>query len=212
MWILIFLSFSLPREEALFYSVKYGFVKAGEIKLFLRRDSLNYIRCEEETKGAFSLIFRVKDWYESISDSNFATKRFEKKIEEGKYRAHQIINVVGKYAIYNDGDTVEIIDGAKDIISLIFWLRTCSLTPGDTIIVPFHADKKNYIIKTPITTATVEGKTCFLLVPDLTGIKAFGGKGGLLLYYNQAKVPVLLKIKFLWGYLEAKLEHRKYKI
>lgn len=200
----------LPSEEELLYSAKYGMVKAGEINLYWRRDSLNYIRCEQETKGFFSFVFKVKDWYESVSDSNFVTKRFEKNIQEGKYRKYQLVNIVKGYGVYQDSDTVEVIDDAKDIINLIYWLRTQELIPGDTIIVPLHADKKNHLIKTSVIADTIDGKPCILLIPNLAGIKAFGGDGGLLLYYNESKVPVLLKIKFLWGYLEAKLERREW--
>lgn len=207
----MFILILLPVREELLYSAKYGFIKAGEIKLKLKRDSLNYVRCEEETKGIFSFIFRVKDWYESLSDSNFATRRFEKSIQEGNYTKYQLVNIANGYAVYEDGDTVEVIEGAKDIISLLYWLRTQELILGDTIIVPLHADKKNRNVKTSIKADTVDGEPCVLLVPDLHGFKAFGGEGGLMLYYNQAKIPILLKIKFLWGYLEAKLEYRKCK-
>jgi hypothetical protein len=77
--------------------------------------------------------------------------------------------------------------------------------------VPFHSDKKNYKINTSIQKVKLGKEECFLLIPDLKGIRIFGGKGGLLLYYNQKKVPILLKIKFLWGYLEARLKERRYK-
>lgn len=204
-----FILIVLPVYEELLYSAKYGGVKAGEIKIVWHRDSLNHIKCYKETKGIFSFVFRVKNWHESISDSHFVTRRLEKEINEGKYHKYQLINIVNGYAVYDDGDTVEVIEGAKDIISLIHWLRTQELIPGDTITVPFHSDKKNYMIKTYVTDVIVDDEECVLLKPDLTGIKAFGGEGGLLLYYNKAKIPVLLKIKFLWGYLEAKLEKRE---
>ncbi len=202
----------LPVKEELLYSVKYGPISAGKIKLEFKRDSLslNHIRCEEETKGLVSRIFKIKDWYESISDSNFVTQRFEKDIREGKYIRHQIVEIENGKAIYQDGDTVEVIEEAKDMINLLYWLRTQEFIAGDTIILPLHADKKNSMIKTCVSNEKVNGELCWLLVPNLKGMKAFGGEGGLLLYYNQAKVPILLKIKFLWGYLEAHLKERKW--
>ncbi|MBI4721425.1 MAG: DUF3108 domain-containing protein [Candidatus Stahlbacteria bacterium] len=212
MWLFI-LAF-LPLNEELIYSAKFGLMTAGEIKLMYHRevrpqDNLNHIRCEEKTKGFFSMIFKIDDWYESLCDSNFATIRFEKKIQEGNYSSHQVVNIVAGRATYKNGNVVDVIEGAKDIMSLIYWLRTQELVPGDTLIVPLHYDEKNYTIKTPIVSDTVDGEPCVLLVPDLKGIKAFGGDGGLLLYYNKDKLPVLLKIKFLWGYLEAKLNRGK---
>ena len=206
MWLFI-LTF-LPFNEELLYTAKYGFMSAGEIKLMYRRDALNYIRCEEKTKGFFSMIFKIDDWYESISDSDFTMIRFERDIQEGNYSNHQVINVASGRATYHDGEVVEVVEGAKDIMSLLYWLRTQELIPGDSLIVPLHYDKKNYKVKTSIVPDTVDGEPCVLLVPDLKGIKAFGGDGGLLLYYNKDKLPVLLKIKFLWGYLEAKLNRK----
>ncbi len=202
---LLFIFTILPFNEELLYTAKYGFMSAGEIKLVYQRDDLNHIRCEEKTTGFFSMIFKIDDWYESLSDSNFATIRFEKKMQEGNYKSYQLVNIVGGRTTYQDGDVVEVVEGAKDIMSLIYWLRTQELIPGDTLIVPLHYDKKNYRVKTSIVSDTVDGEPCLLLVPDLKGIKAFGGDGGLLLYYNKDKLPILLKIKLLWGYLEAKL-------
>jgi hypothetical protein len=199
----------LPGYEKLSYSARYGFANAGRIELVLTRDSLNHVRCEQETKGFFSFVFKVKDWYESTSDSGFVTRKFEKKIHEGKYKKHQVVNIAKGHAVYQDGDTVEVIEDAKDIIGLLYWLRTQELVPGDTITVALHADKKNHSIRTSIIADTVGGKSCVLAIPDLTGIKAFGGKNGLLLYYDESRIPILLKIKFLWGYLEVKLEDRE---
>jgi hypothetical protein len=201
----------LPGYEKLSYSASYGFAKAGQIRLVLNRDSVTHIRCEQETKGFFSFVFKVKDWYESTSDSGFVTRRFEKKIREGKYKKYQVVNIAQGRAVYQDGDTVEVIEGAKDIISLLYWLRTQELVPGDTIALALHADKKNHLIKTAIATDTIDGKPCLRATPDMTGIKAFGGKNGLLLYYDESRIPILLKIKFLWGYLEVKLENREVK-
>jgi len=200
----------LPVREELLYSVKYGPISAGEIKLEFKRDSLNYIRCEEETKGVVSLMFKIKDWFESISDSNFVTRRFEKNIKEGKYSKYQLVEIKDGQGIYQDGDTVKVIEGAKDIINLIYWLRTQEFVPGNTIIIPLHDGKKNSEIKTCVYEDEINGEFCWRLVPDLKGVKAFGGEGGLILYYNKSKVPILLKIKFLWGYLEAHLEDRRW--
>lgn len=203
---------TLPVREELLYSVKYGPVNAGEIKLEFKRDSLNYnyIRCEEETRGIVSLVFKVKDWYESVSDSSFVTRRFEKDVQEGKYIRHQIVMIENGKGIYQDGDTVEVIKEAKDIINLLYWLRTQEFIAGDTITIPLHADKKNLEIKTCVSNEEIDGDTCWLLIPNLKGVKAFGGEDGLMLYYSKSKVPILLKIKFLWGYLEAHLKERRW--
>ncbi|MDI6839840.1 MAG: DUF3108 domain-containing protein [bacterium] len=208
--LIFILSLQFTQEE-LVYLASFGFIDAGEIKLDLKRDSLNYIRCEQETKGLFSLVYRVKDWYESTSDSNFVTKRFEKSVREGPYSAYQLVSFKNGYATYQDGDSVSTIQNAKDIISIIYWLRLQELIPGDTLIVPLHTDKWNYEIKVCVESDTLDGKPCILVIPDLHGIRAFGTQSGLMLYYNELKIPVLLKIKFAWGYIQARLTHREWR-
>ncbi|MCK4352383.1 DUF3108 domain-containing protein [candidate division WOR-3 bacterium] len=220
---------SFIRQEKLVYSVRYGFFNMGEIRLELNQlvNGLNYIRCEQETKGLFSCIFKIKDWYESLTDSNFVTVRFEKNVEEGSYKEYQLIIIENGYAKYpaspiasqggpasptsqggQDGDSIPVIEGAKDIISILYWLRTQRLKPGDSIKVPLHADKQNHEIKVQVKEENVDGRPCLLAIPDLCGAKAFGSEGGLELYYDEDKIPILLKIKFMWGYLQAKLKHR----
>lgn len=203
---------TIPVEEKLVYTAKYGVLSIGEIKLEIKRDSLNYIRCEEETKGFFNYIFRIKDWYESVTDSNFVTQRFEKHIEEGKYRAHEVITIKDSFAIYNGQDTVDVTPGAKDIISIIYWLRTQELIPGDTIYIPLHEGKRNHIIKVRIERWGFNGEYYLVAIPELQHVKTFGTAGGLILYYEpESMVPVRLKIKFKWGHIQAELKRREWK-
>ena len=207
----------LPIEEHLVYKIKYGPINAGDLTLDLKRDTLgkNIIKCTEKTTGFVSSIFKIDDWYISISDSNFVTEEFEKYIREGKYRKHQHLKIKNGIAQYQK-DTVSVIENAKDIINVWFWLRTQKLIPDtglpeNTLIVPLHADKKNHSIKVNVKKEKKNGKIHTIVVPELKGIKAFGADGELIFYYDADMVPVEFKIKFLWGFLHAELKDRQWK-
>ncbi|MFA5032504.1 MAG: DUF3108 domain-containing protein [bacterium] len=204
------LSYTLPSYEELVYSVKYGVMTAGELRLEYKQDSLkgNYVRCEERTNGVMGFIFSIEDWYESFSDSNFTTQRFEKDIKEGNYKKHLSVVIENGQATYQDGKVVPVVDSAKDIINIWYWLRTQELVPGDTITVALHADKKNHKVKTVIREEKVNGRNCIAVVPNLTGIKTFGSKGGIVMYYDEDRTPVKFTVKFKWGDLEVELKRR----
>lgn len=204
----------LPDYEELIYAVRSGVIKAGKIKMVLKHDSTKnsyFIRCDEKTEGLMNFIFKIDDWFTSLSDSNFVTKKLEKHIREGKYKKDHIMVIEDGQATYEDGKVVTAIDSAKDILNIWYWLRTRELTPGDTIFVPLHADKKNYRIKTHIGTEIINGDSCISIIPELVGVKAFGSGEGLTMYYSKDKIPVRFTINFKWGNLEAQLQERNLK-
>lgn len=206
----------LPISERLVYSAKYGILPAGEIRMEINKglDGYYCIKVTQETKGLFSYFFRIQDMYQSCIDTiSLSSVKFEKHIRQGRYKYDQVVffDQERGIAIYDDGDTVDIVPEAKDIISIIYYIRTLPLESKDRIYLNVHADKHNYTIPVDIDKVRLDNKECFRVRPHLENIKVFGRKGGLLLYYtnDSDRVPILLKIKMFWGYIQATLRARQ---
>jgi hypothetical protein len=203
----------LPQNENLIYKASFGFLPAGKITLSVEeREEYFIIICTEKSEGFVSRIFNVDDRYESWNrKDNFLPLRFEKIIREGNYSKNQVYTFYQERGIvvYNDGDTVSLEKGAQNIISLIYYLRMQKFSSMDTINITLHDSKRNYNINVSVKESEFREERCFIVKPNLKGISIFGTKEGLTLYYNEEKIPVLLKINFLWGYIEARLVERK---
>jgi hypothetical protein len=206
----------LPTNERLIYSAKYGILPAGEIRMEINKDSAGYycIDVAQETKGLFSYFFKIQDTYLSCIDTiSLSSVRFEKHIREGRYKHDQVVFIDQDkgIAVYDDGDTVDIVPEAKDIISIIYYIRTLPLESKDRIYLNIHADKHNYNIPVDIDTVRLDNNECFRVKPHLENIRSFGRKGGLLLYYtnDSDKIPIRLRIRITWGYIEATLRARE---
>jgi len=214
--LLLIILTALPISERLVYSAKYGILPAGEIQMEINKglDGHYHIKVTQETKGLFSHIFKIQDTYLSCIDTmSLSSIKFEKHIREGHYKHDQVVlfDQEKGIAIYDDGDTVDIVPGAKDIISIIYYIRTLPLESRDKIYLNVHADKHNYTIPVDIDKVRLDGEECFRVRPYLENIKVFGRKGGLLLYYTDDlhRTPILLKIKMFWGYIRATLRARE---
>ena len=162
--------------------------------------------CSLKTKGLFSYFFRIQDTYESVSDiPSFVPYKFEEHIREGNYRRDQniVFDHQKEIAIYDNRDTVKIVKGVRDIISALYYLRTLDLESGDTIWIEVHTYKENHTLEVRIS----EKGDYLVAKPILKGVKVFGSEGGLVLYYtnDEQKIPVLIKIKMVFGHIEAKL-------
>ena len=206
----------LPTNERLVYSAKYGILPVGEIRMEINKDLDGYycIKVTQETKGLFSYFFKIRDTYQSCIDTvSLSSVRFEKHIREGRYKHDQVVffDQEKGIAIYDDGETVDIVPQTKDIISIIYYIRTLPLESKDKIYLNVHADKHNYTIPVDIDKVRLGNKECFRVIPHLENIKVFGRKGGLILYYtnDSDRIPILLKIKISWGYIEATLKVRE---
>ncbi len=205
--------------EKLVYSVEYGPISAGTATMEvtemteLRGKTCYHIVSLESTNDFFSRFFKIRDRYDSYIDTlTLATVRFEKKIEEGKYRAssHVDIDQDSLVAIYSDGDTVEVIPEAKDAIATIYYVRTLDIAVGDTFYVSNHTDKENYLLEITVPRllkvhtdlGTFE---CLEVQPMFEGTKVFEGRKGLTVWFtnDEWKIPVLIRSRIMVGSIQA---------
>jgi hypothetical protein len=210
-----------PGEE-LRFAVKYGMVRAGEASLAVERlemvngePALRFVSTAQSSRF-FSTFFTVKDRVESLwSVSRRVPLRFEKRIREGGYRRSVIVTFDHEagLAIYGDGKRREILDGAQDVLSAFYYVRSRNLEPGNMIHVPNHSDGENYPLEVKVvrreTVKVPAGRfRCVVVEPLLKTAGLFKQEGRLTIWLTDdaRKMPVLMKSKVAVGSIVAELE------
>lgn len=205
---MIFLSvlFSLiPVPEELVYNARFGPFPAGVIRLYFGEvNGIYKITCIQKTSEGISHLYRVNDRYEVWVDTTYKPLLYEAWIEEGKYKRHRKIAFYHYrgFAIYNDRDTVELSSDAREIFSLIYYIRTLSPSPGDTLVLMLHDGKRNREIAVPVSEEKIGDETYLVITPFVEGMKVFGGQG-LTLYYNSDMIPSVLYVDLKFGHIKA---------
>jgi hypothetical protein len=211
-----------PGEE-LNFAVKYGMVRAGDARLavegleMINGEPTYHLVSTARSSRFFSTFFEVRDRVESVwSIERQVPLRFEKHIREGSYRKDVSVHFdhdVGE-AVYDNGDRMEIPPRSQDVLSAFYFVRSRkTLTPGDTISVPNHSDKKNY----PLMVKVVRKETikvpagmfsCVVVEPLLKTAGLFKQEGGLTIWLTDdaRRMPVLMKGRVAVGSIVAELE------
>jgi hypothetical protein len=210
--------------EKFVFNVQYGIIKAGEATLEIRNiASINGAYCyrivsDARTNDVFSLVFKVRDRFESYMDTtNLFSLRYEKHIREGRFRRDQVVDLDQRAhtATYND-KVVPIAPRTQDVLSALYYVRTLPLEVGQSIAVANHTDGKNYPLVIKVLrkeTVTVDAGTfdCIVVEPILRGPAIFTQKGRLTVWLtdDRNKMPVLMKSKVVIGSVAAVLKEYK---
>jgi hypothetical protein len=201
------------------FSIQYGIIKAGDALMQVEDiEEIDGRQCyhlvsKAESSDFFSVFFKVRDRVDSFLDrESFVTRRFSKKILEGKYRTTFSVDFDHKnhVATYSDGTKMEILACAQDILSAFFYVRTLDLGLGQSVEIPCHSDKKNYpldvVVHRKETITTSVGKfDCVVVEPILKSSGVFRQKGRLTIWLtdDEYRIPVLMKSKVAVGSISA---------
>jgi hypothetical protein len=207
--------------EKLVFSVQYGIVNAGNASLEIRNiASLDSVDCyrivsNARTNDVFSVVFKVRDRYESYMDTTeLYSLRYEKHVREGKFKRDEVVNFDQHEhtAIYQDRE-VRIAPRTQDVLSALYYVRTLPLEVGQSVSVANHTDGKNYPLVINVLrreTVKVDAGTfdCLVLEPILRGPAIFTQKGRLTVWVtnDRYKIPVLMKSKVVIGSVAAVLK------
>jgi hypothetical protein len=224
--------FSIQKEEKLTFNVKYGFISAAEavmeITEYTHHDSIDcwLFTTRSRTRPFFDHIFRVRDEIESVIDKEkLISYRFEKKLNEGKYKQHRIhlyypdqnITYYLKYSRKSKQfkqNKMEIPDNTHDMLSAFYYVRNQQLVVGDTLSINVTVDGVSVVTKVLIleleTIETIFGdKTeCLVIEPILETEAVFKQTGRIKIWLtNDAnKIPVKMESKITFGSFKAYLE------
>lgn len=227
--------FAFSGDEKLTFGIRYGFIKAGTATLNLSektyQDTIEVLEISSlaSTNGFFDKIFKVRDRITSIWDNNRRiTLQFTKNLREGSYRQKRVhyyypeINL-SYYIKYKPGTNkkidekkMKIPDNTQDILSAFYEIRSRNLQVGKDEFVNVVADGRNYRAKVVVhkieTLDTIFGKKkCFVIEPILSGEAIFKQTGKIRIWItaDNAKVPVKLQSKIVFGSFYAELEKAK---
>jgi len=228
MKILLMLIFLLPFKEGekLTLEVMFGPIKAGEmileyrgIEKFGERYAYHFF-LSAETGRTFSYFFKISDRIHSLVDTAlFRTLLYEKALREGKYTGYSyaIYDPSQKIVIYGDGEVVRIPEPALDPLSVFYYVRRLPLEKGKVFYVPFHVDKKStnlkieVVAKDKVRTPMGDFDT-FVVKPNFKGSGIFKSEGEMILWISDdsLRIPVMIRSKFFFGHLTAKIKKIEY--
>ncbi len=204
--------------EKLTFSIQYGMIKAGtatmEVKGGGEGGSLQ-ISSSARSNSFFDVFFKVRDqittWVDPVS---LQTLRFQKNLNEGKYRKNERVDYFWERGIahYKDGTEVALVEDARDVLASFYYLRTLRLPIGKKVPLVYHSSKKNYPVSVDVHKVewikTPAGKfRCFVIEPYLQSVGVFNQKGRMRVWItaDERRMPVKLESKVTFGAFEAVL-------
>ena len=209
------------REEKLVYKVGWGPLKAGFAILTSASDTVKgvtLISARAATNSFFSSFYKVRDRIATTMDNQgIYPFFFEQHIREGGYKADrweffdQARNLV--FSHKKNVDSTSIRPFTQNFLSLIYFLRTRKVSPGDSVSIDCFVDTKCYsvviyCIKKDTVTVDAGEFNCLLLRPVLVGKgRVFSKKDEIKIWVTDDayKMPVKMESKITWGSLFAKL-------
>ena len=197
--------------EELEFIIRYGPIMAGRARMSVPKIvNINEHPCylitsEAWSNAFFSKFYRVEDKVKSYTDvDGIFSWRFDNKQHEGRWRDEHTVEFrqTENIAITTkDGkqDTVQVPSLVQDILSAMYFVRTQSFAPGDSIIIENHSNKKVIPVKILVhrreTVKVRAGKfKCLVVEPFLRTPRLFQQKGRVVVHLtdDDQKLPVLM--------------------
>lgn len=206
--------------EKLRFEINYGFINAGygtiEVARLIEYEGrpCYQIVTTARSNSFFSTFYKVEDRVESITDAvGIFSWRFEKNLREGSYRSDRMykFNQRDHYVVYKE-DTIQQAPYVHDALSVLFYIRTQELEPGNV----FHLD--NFVDG---TTSVIEVRVhereqidvaagtfdCIVVEPLMQSAGVFKHEGKLKVWLTDDRLhlPVLMKTEVIVGSVTAEL-------
>ena len=213
---------SFTSGETLVYDIGWGLFKAGYVLLTATPDTAHHaIRLGGKaiSRGFVSTFYRTRDYMLSTIDARgFYPIFFEQHLREGKHfkADHWTLFDHEHDSVYiHEGKlkTLPIPKFTNDFLSIFYYIRSLSFSPGDTFSLPICVDKKVRTINFTCTihdTVEAVGRIipCLVIQPRISSDNgAFNRKSSLEVWVSDdsRKIPVKIKSKISLGSITAKL-------
>lgn len=213
--------------ESLKFSVRYGFISAGEawleipeVKTWQGRPVFTLVARAESNKF-FSAFYRVRNRIESYWDTTgFFSRRYYENRREGGYREQSEINFDydrGEAIYKKDGQAIAIPPQCQDALSSFYYSRTQALPIGGSVIFDYHASHRSQPIEVRVLgrqrIETPAGTfNCVAVEPILNAGGIFKNEGRLVIWLtdDERRMPVLMKSKVTIGSISVILTEVKH--
>lgn len=230
---------SFFRGEVLEYKVHYGFVNAAVAKMTISDEAIDIQgrRCYKievfgRSVGMFDLFLRIRDtWGTYLDSASIITHKFYRKIEEGRYRKHEIVDFDqanhqakvhtfdNKKQAWRPTEVFQTPPNVQDLVSGYYYLRTIDfkrLKKGDIITVDAFFDDEVYDFKIRFD-GRAELKTklgkirSLVLTPIMPNNKLFDGENSITMWISDDnnKVPLKIKAEMFVGAVEIDITNFK---
>jgi len=206
------------KGESLEFKIHYGPIDAGKATLKVQQEEGNYwFVAEGKSTGLFNLFFKVRDYYESIIDTNcLCPIYFNRNVREGNYKKKE--NVFFNKVLHraeSTRDTIPLPDNYQDLLSVFYFLRTQNTTnfqPGDSIPIQVYLDDEfmssnlNYLGRDTLKTKFGYAPST-VWAPQLEVGRIFDEKYGMKIWVSDDanKLPLRIETPVLVGSIKMDL-------
>lgn len=215
--------------ESLKFKIKYGWFKASEATLKVKKAEINnkevlFVDGFGKSTGLLDIFFKVRDEYKTYIDPKTdLPQRFVRKINEGGHIKDKKLvfnhdsNSVKVYnRKYSTTNSFSIKEGTQDMLSVLYYLRNkvdrSTLKRGDIFEVNLFFDEENFPFQVKYlgkeTLSTSFGKIPALKFrPYVMAGRVFEEKESLTMWItdDRNKIPIKIEAKLAVGSLVARL-------
>ncbi|MDX1628774.1 MAG: DUF3108 domain-containing protein, partial [Fulvivirga sp.] len=209
--------------EIIEYKVHYGFINAAEGKMMISEDlhEINGRPCYKidvfgRSIGMFDLFLRIRDnWGTYLDTASIFSHRFYRKIEEGKYRKHEIVDFDqasheakvrtfdNKKQAWRPVERFDVPANVQDMVSGYYYLRTFDFNKikiGDIIKIDAFFDDTIYDFKIryqgkDVVKTKIGDINALVLAPIMPENSLFEGEDAIKVWISNDRNKVPLKIK-----------------
>lgn len=222
--------------EVIEYKVHYGFVNAAEAQMMIhdRIETVNGRGCYKidvfgKSIGMFDLFLRIRDnWGTYMDTAALIPRRSYRKIEEGKYRKHEVVDfdhgngkaVVRNYnhkkSEWKPSEEFEMPPYAQGMVSGYYYLRTLDfqrMKVGEIIDIKAFFDDETYDFKIRYlgrerVRTKLGKKNALVLSPIMPENGLFDGENSIKVWLSDdaGKVPVKIKAQMFVGAVEIDIQ------
>lgn len=214
-------------SEELIYTVRYGFISAGEARLvtgpgptYDGRPTYRVVGTGRST-GAFDLVFKVRDHYESHVDQfGLFPHRFIRSVKEGGYRMEREVTFDPSRRLActeeNNSEKFQVLPAyCQDLVSAFHFARNLPLDTlpiGGTIEITTFLDGKVHPVRArKVGQEHIKVKAgefdCWLFKPIVKAGRIWADEDDLTVYVSAdaRRIPVLVKSNLLVGSVRLEL-------
>jgi hypothetical protein len=213
--------------EYLKFSVRYGFISAGdayleipEVRQWHGRPVYALVARAESNKF-FSAFYKVRNRIESLWDTTgYFSRRYYENRREGGYREQNeiLFDYDRGEALYpKDGQAIAIPPQCQDALSSFYYARTQALPIGGSVIFDYHASHRSQPIEVRVLGRQRVGTPagtfdCIVIEPMLKAGGIFKNQGRLVIWLtdDELRMPVMMKSKVTIGSISVVLTEAKH--
>ncbi len=227
------------RGEVIDYKVHYGFVNAAEGKMVIdeKLHEVNGRKCYKidvfgKSIGMFDVFLRIRDnWGTYLDTSAMVPQKSYRKIEEGKYRKHEVVdffhnekkvevhNYNYKKEFWKPVEEFDIPRYAQDMVSGYYYMRTIdfkNFKEGEVIALKAFFDDDVYdfnirYVGKEVLKTKIGDINSIVLSPIMPENSLFDGENSIKIWISddRNKVPLKVRANMYVGAVEVDIQQYK---